>query len=38
MFDQISIKDTDISQKAIHLSIHKLYTHKQGNNHSKDRS
>jgi large subunit ribosomal protein L4 len=38
MFDQISIKDTDISQKALHLSIHKLYTHKQGNNHSKDRS
>ena len=28
----------DISEKALHLSLQKIYSHKQGNNHSLDRS
>ena len=38
MFEQISLKKSNFSEKAIHLSIQKAHTHKQGNNHSLDRS
>ena len=34
----ITRKDKDISEKALHLSLQKIYSHKQGNNHSLDRS
>ena len=33
-----SLKDKNISEKALHLSLQKIYSHKQGNNHSLDRS
>ena len=38
MFEQITLKDKKISEKALHLSLQKIYSHKQGNNHSLDRS
>ena len=38
MFEQITLKKSNFSEKAIHLSIQKSYSHKQGNNHSLDRS
>jgi len=38
MFEQVTLKDKNISEKALHLSLQKIYTHKQGNNHSLDRS
>ena len=38
MFEQVTIKEATISEKAIHLSIQKAHSHKQGNNHSLDRS
>ena len=38
MFEQVILKDKNISEKALHLSLQKIYTHKQGNNHSLDRS
>ena len=38
MFEQIIVKDKGISEKALHLSLQKIYSHKQGNNHSLDRS
>ena len=38
MFEQITLKDKNISEKALHLSLQKIYSHKQGNNHSLDRS
>ena len=38
MIEQISLKKSSISQKSLHLSIQKAHTHKQGNNHSLDRS
>lgn len=38
MFEQVILKDSSISEKAIHLSIQKTHSHKQGNNHSLDRS
>ena len=38
MFEQVILKDSSISEKAIHLSIQKAHSHKQGNNHSLDRS
>ena len=38
MFEQITIKNKNTSDKAIHLSLQKIYSHKQGNNHSLDRS
>ena len=38
MFEQITLKDKNISEKALHLSLQKIYSHKQGNSHSLDRS
>ena len=38
MFEQITLKDKNISEKALHFSLQKIYSHKQGNNHSLDRS
>ena len=38
MFEQVTIKEATIYEKAIHLSIQKAHSHKQGNNHSLDRS
>ena len=38
MFEQVTLKESTISEKAIHLSIQKAHSHKQGNNHSLDRS
>jgi large subunit ribosomal protein L4 len=38
MFEQITLKKSNFSEKAIHLSIQKSHAHKQGNNHSLDRS
>ena len=38
MFEQVTLKEATISEKAIHLSIQKAHSHKQGNNHSLDRS
>ena len=38
MFEQITLKDKNISVKSLHLSLQKIYSHKQGNNHSLDRS
>ena len=38
MFEQVTLKTSNISEKAIHLSIQKSHSHKQGNNHSLDRS
>ena len=38
MIEQITLKNTNISDKSLHLSIQKAYSHKQGNNHSLDRS
>ena len=38
MFEQITLKDKNISEKSLHLSLQKIYSHKQGNNHSLDRS
>ena len=38
MFEQVTLKENTISEKAIHLSIQKAHSHKQGNNHSLDRS
>jgi large subunit ribosomal protein L3 len=38
MIEQITLKNANISDKSLHLSIQKTYSHKQGNNHSLDRS
>ena len=38
MFEQVTLKKADISEQALHMSVQKSYTHKQGNNHSLDRS
>ena len=38
MIEQITLKNVNISDKSLHLSIQKTYSHKQGNNHSLDRS
>ena len=38
MFEQITLKKVNISEEAIHLSLQKSHSHKQGNNHSLDRS
>ena len=38
MIEQITLKNTNISDKSLHLSVQKTYSHKQGNNHSLDRS
>lgn len=38
MFELVSLKEANISEKALHLSIQKAHSHKQGNNHSLDRS
>ena len=38
MFEQVTLKKINISEKAICLSIQKSHSHKQGNNHSLDRS
>ena len=38
MFEQVTLKKSNFSEKAIHLSIQKSHSHKQGNNHSLDRS
>ena len=38
MFEQVTLKETNVSEKALHLSIQKAHSHKQGNNHSLDRS
>ena len=38
MFQQVTLKKSNFSEKAIHLSIQKAHSHKQGNNHSLDRS
>tara|TARA_B100000965_G_scaffold161167_1_gene134292 strand:+ start:95 stop:664 length:570 start_codon:yes stop_codon:yes gene_type:complete len=38
MFEQITLKKSNISEKSLHLSIQKSHSHKQGNNHSLDRS
>ena len=38
MFEQVTLKNSNFSEKAIHLSIQKSHSHKQGNNHSLDRS
>ena len=38
MFELISLKKINISDNSLHLSIQKAHTHKQGNNHSLDRS
>src|SRR6056300_1364179 len=38
MIEQITLKKVNISDKSLHLSIQKTYSHKQGNNHSLDRS
>ena len=38
MIEQITLKNSKISEKSLHLSIQKTYSHKQGNNHSLDRS
>ena len=38
MFQQVTLKKSNFSEKAIHLSIQKSHSHKQGNNHSLDRS
>ena len=38
MIEQISLKKANISDKSLHLSVQKTYSHKQGNNHSLDRS
>tara|TARA_B100000073_G_scaffold326990_1_gene312195 strand:+ start:102 stop:671 length:570 start_codon:yes stop_codon:yes gene_type:complete len=38
MFEQISLKKSNISELSLHHSIQKAHTHKQGNNHSLDRS
>ena len=38
MIEQITLKNANISDKSLHLSVQKTYSHKQGNNHSLDRS
>ena len=38
MIEQITLKKANISDKSLHLSVQKTYSHKQGNNHSLDRS
>ena len=38
MFEQVILKKSIFSDKALHMSIQKSQTHKQGNNHSLDRS
>ena len=38
MFEQVTLKKSNISESSLHLSIQKSHTHKQGNNHSLDRS
>jgi len=38
MFEQVTLKEANVSEKALHLSIQKAHSHKQGNNHSLDRS
>ena len=38
MIEQITLKKVNISDKSLHLSIQKTYSHKQCNNHSLDRS
>ena len=38
MFQKVKLKKSNFSEKAIHLSIQKSHSHKQGNNHSLDRS
>ncbi len=38
MFEQITLKKPMISENSLHLSIQKSHSHKQGNNHSLDRS
>ena len=38
MFELVTLKKSNFSEKSIHLSIQKSHSHKQGNNHSLDRS
>ena len=38
MFEQVTLKEANLSEKALHLAIQKAHSHKQGNNHSLDRS
>ena len=38
MIEQITLKNANISDKSLHLSVQKTYSHKQGNNDSLDRS